>query len=63
MEINTRLNFGLSASEKKEKAIALLAKCKEREAKRKLVSVRIDKNTIRLMSPEKAEKFFKAKEL
>ena len=61
METNGRLNFGLSDTEKKDKVLALLAKCKEREAGTKLVSVRIDKNTIRLMSPEKAEKYLKSK--
>lgn len=63
MGVKRKLSNWVAPTEQKAKELALLERCKEAEAKKKLVSVRIDKNTIRLMSPEKAEKFFKSKEL
>ena len=46
----------------RSKAIAALAELKEREKQKKLVSVRIDKNAIKLMPPEKAKEFLKQRE-
>lgn len=46
----------------RSKAIAALAQLKKREKETKLVSVRIDKNTIKLMPPEKAKEFLKQRE-
>ena len=46
----------------RSKAIAALAQLKTREKETKLVSVRIDKNTIKLMPPEKAKEFLKHRE-
>lgn len=63
METNGRLNFGPTPTDMKTKALALLAKCKERDAMENLVTVRIDKNTVKLMKPEKAEKYLKSKQL
>ena len=60
METNSRLNYGHEPDQYRNKAVALLAKCKENEASKKLVPVRIDKNTVKLMTPEKAEKHFKS---
>ena len=63
METNGRLNFGPAPREYREKCLALLAKCKERDASEDLVTVRIDKNTVKLMPREKAEKYLKSKQL
>ena len=45
------------------RAIVLLKRCKGDEKRSKLVPVRVDKNTIKLMSPEKAEKYLKSQQL
>lgn len=42
----------------RDRAKHLLKLCKERDAKMNLVPVRIDKNTIRLMTKENAEKYY-----
>ena len=63
METNGRLNFGQTPREYREKCLVLLAKCKERDASEDLVTVRIDKNTVKLMPREKAEKYLKQKQL
>lgn len=63
METNGRLNFGPTPADYKNKALALLTKCKERDAMENLVTVRIDKNTVKLMPREKAEKYLKSKQL
>lgn len=60
MDTNSRLNYGHEPDQYRNKALAELNKCKEIEASRKLVAVRIDKNTVKLMTPEKAEKHFKS---
>lgn len=60
MDTNSRLNYGHEPDQYRNKALAALAKCKERDAKENLVTVRIDKNTVKLMTPEKAEKHFKS---
>lgn len=62
MDTNSRLNYGHEPDQYRNKAVALLAKCKEDEASKKLVPVRIDKSTVKLMTPEKAEKYLKTQE-
>ena len=49
---------GLNSSERREreKAKILLAQCKEREAKEDLVTIRIDKQTVKRMPRSKAIK-------
>ena len=55
-----KLNFEQLPHDSRARAIILLKKCKENEAHNGLVPVRVDKNTIKLMSPEKAEKYLKS---
>ena len=54
-----RINFELLPHDSRARAIILLKRCKGNEAHSNLVPVRVDKNTIKLMSPEKAEKYLK----
>lgn len=44
-------------STSKAKALEMLKQAKERDAARELVAVRVDERTIKLMPPQKAEKF------
>jgi hypothetical protein len=55
LDIPTEVAYG------RDRAKHLLKLCKERDAKMNLVPVRIDKNTIRLMTKENAEKYLKQK--
>jgi hypothetical protein len=55
LDIPTEVAYG------RDRAKHLLKLCKERDAKLHLVPVRIDKNTIRLMTKENAEKYLKQK--
>lgn len=55
-----KLNFEQLPHDSRARAIILLQKCKENEAHNDLVPVRVDKNTIKLISPEKAEKYLKS---
>lgn len=55
LDIPTEVAYGI------DRAKHLLKLCKERDAKMNLVPVRIDKNTIRLMTKENAEKYLKQK--
>ncbi len=57
-----KLNFEQLPRDSRARAIILLNMCKENEAHSSLVSVRVDKNTIKLMTPEKAEKYLKTQE-
>lgn len=52
LDIPTEVAYG------RDRAKHLLKLCKERDAKMNLVPVRIDKNTIRLMTKENAEKYY-----
>lgn len=51
------LEIPFSENVTRQRALEKLAECKERERNTKLVSVRIDRNTIKLMTPEKARKY------
>lgn len=55
LDIPTEVDYG------RDRAKHLLKLCKERDAKMNLVPVRIDKNTIRLMTKDNAEKYLKQK--
>jgi hypothetical protein len=55
LDIPTEVSYG------RDRAKHLLKLCKERDAKMNLVPVRIDKNTIRLMTKDNAEKYLKQK--
>lgn len=55
-----KLNFEQLPQDSRARAIILLKKCKENEDHNGLVPVRVDKNTIKLMSPDKAEKYLKS---
>lgn len=55
LDIPTEVAYG------RDRAKHLLKLCKERDTKMNLVPVRIDKNTIRLMTKENAEKYLKQK--
>jgi hypothetical protein len=55
LDIPTEVAYG------RDRAKHLLKLCKERDAKMNLVPVRIDKNTIRLMTKDNAEKYLKQK--
>lgn len=55
LDIPTEVAYG------RDRAKHLLMLCKERDAKMNLVPVRIDKNTIRLMTKDNAEKYLKQK--
>lgn len=52
LDIPTEVAYG------RDRAKHLLKLCKERDAKMNLVPVRIDKNTIRLMTKDNAEKYY-----
>ena len=54
------LSIPLEESRSRTKAQELLAKCKEADAKKELVSVRIDAHTIKLMTPQKAAKYYES---
>lgn len=56
-----RLDIPTEATYGRDRARHLLKMCKERDAELNLVSVRVDKNTIRLMTKENAEKYLKQK--
>lgn len=56
MAKQARLNLPIELPTGRERARYLVKMCRERDAKRDLVSVRIDNNTIKLMPREKAEK-------
>ena len=58
-----KINFELLPHDSRARAIILLKRCKSDEKRSKLVPVRVDKNTIKLMSPEKAEEYLKTQEL
>lgn len=55
LDIPTEVAYG------RDRAKHLLKLCKERDEKMDLVPVRIDKNTIRLMTKDNAEKYLKQK--
>lgn len=59
MAKQVRLDIPVELPVGRERAVCLLQMCKERDAKMNLVPVRIDKNTIRLMTKENAEKYLK----
>ena len=58
-----KINFEMLPHDSRARAIVLLKRCKGDEKRSKLVPVRVDKNTIKLMSPEKAEKYLKSQQL
>jgi hypothetical protein len=58
MAKQVRLDIPVELPVGRDRAVRLLQMCKERDAKMNLVPVRIDKNTIRLMTKENAEKYY-----
>ena len=56
-----RLDIPTEVAYDRDRAKHLLKLCKERDEKMDLVPVRIDKNTIRLMTKDNAEKYLKQK--
>lgn len=54
------LEIPLEKSRSRSEALKALERCKKAEKKKELVSVRIDANTIKLMSSQKAAKYYES---
>lgn len=54
------LEIPLEESRSRSEALKVLEKCKKAEKKKELVSVRIDEHTVKLMSPQKAARYYES---